>query len=77
MVEMPEKFGGMESDIEQLEEKCACEVDGFDSFGHSLVIKAPASANRHLFGTIENYTDFRVHNVENHNDGGLLVKLKP
>jgi hypothetical protein len=74
MVEIPEKFDGMESDIERLEEKCICEVDGFD---YSLVIKTQDSENRHLFATIEDCTDFRVHNVKNCNDGGLLIKLKP
>ena len=67
MVEMPEAFDELDSDMKTLRDKFATidiEMIDDDPFSDVFSIKTPAYANRDLVYTIQEKTNFTIHNLE-------------
>jgi len=67
MVEMPEAFDGLDSDIKTLKNKFdTIDIEMIDdgAFSDVFSIKTPPYANRDLVYTIQEKTDFTIHNLE-------------
>jgi hypothetical protein len=67
MVEMPEAFDELDSDMKTLRDKFATidiEMIDDDPFSDVFSIKTPPYANRDLVYTIQEQTDFTIHNLE-------------
>jgi len=67
MVEMPEAFDELDSDMKTLRDKFATidiEMIDDDPFSDVFSIKTPPYANRDLVYTIQEKTNFTIHNLE-------------
>jgi len=67
MVEMPEAFDELDSDMKTLRDKfdtIDIEMIDDDPFSDVFSIKTPPYANRDLVYTIQEKTNFTIHNLE-------------
>jgi len=67
MVEMPEAFDELDSDMKTLRDKfdtIDIEMIDDDPFSDVFSIKTPPYSNRNLVYTIQEKTDFTIHNLE-------------